>query len=470
MKPYCSPCHFPVPPPLSIRLFLMYFQSALDLNREVDQSVMPAAFGGGKREAFRIVAIYLIAGAAWILLSDEVLWRFFPAERWGSLSLFKGLLYVAATGALLTFLLLRSFGSLQRSQQAVEESRRRFQLFMDHLPVAAFLKDKEGRYVYLNRAFRERFASDPQAPAEHARALFEPELAERFAKHDLRVLETGEVHESEISTMGADGWEHWLVRRFPIPTGVAGETLIGGFAMDFSDHHRLEEQLRQAGKMEALGRVAGGMAHDFNNMLTVVNGYASMLSRELGDTPNGRKAREIQLVGEKAAELTRQLLAFSRKNRHHPERLELNRAIKEMEPVIHSMLPESIEMVLALDPALPPVQADHAQVQQILLNLALNARDALPGGGMISFETRKFAQNGGQQVQLTVRDNGIGMDAAVRERIFEPFFTTKDPGKGIGLGLATVYGAVRQNGGTIEVESEPGRGAVFTIVFPAAPG
>ncbi|MCL4793342.1 MAG: PAS domain-containing protein [Bryobacteraceae bacterium] len=429
---------------------------------------MPATFGGGRREAFRIVGIYLLAGGAWILLSDEVLWRFFPAERWGSLSLFKGLAYVAATGVLLTYLLLRSFTSLQRSQEATEDSRRRFQLFMDNLPVAAFLKDQDGRYHYLNPYFRERFDAGGEGPPRNTRAIFEPALAERFAEDDRRVIETMHVQESEIASEGANGTEHWLVRRFPVPTGDGNETLIGGFAVDISEHYRLEEQLRQAGKMEALGRVAGGIAHDFNNMLTVVNGYASLLSRELGDTPAGRKAHEIQLVGEKAAHLTRQLLAFSRKQEHHPERLELNRAIREMENVIRPLLPETVEVVLALDPALPSIQADHTQIQQILLNLAVNARDALPGGGMISIETRKISRNGDRRVQLTVRDNGIGMDASIRERIFEPFFTTKDPGKGIGLGLATVYGAVRQNGGHIKVESEPGRGASFTITFPAS--
>jgi two-component system, cell cycle sensor histidine kinase and response regulator CckA len=429
---------------------------------------MGARFVGVWRETLRIVGIYLLAGAIWIGLSDLLLWRFFPQENWPAISVFKGIFFVGATGLLLAVLLGRTFSSIHRSQLALDETRNRFTLFMDNLPVAAFLKDAGGNYLYVNRFLLDKLTGEGPVTGSNTRDIFPAAVAARFAADDRRVLDSGRVHESEVRFDEPAGPEYWLVRRFPVPTGHGDEALIGGVAIDITERRRLDEQLRQSGKMEALGRVAGGIAHDFNNMLTVVNGYASLLHRELGDSPAGRKAREIQIVGEKAAHLTHQLLAFSRKQQHQPERLDLNRLIREMESVLRPLIPASVEFVFALDPGLPPILADHAQLQQIVLNLALNARDAMPGGGILSFETRRIAADTARPVHFTVRDNGYGMDASVRERIFEPFFTTKEPGKGIGLGLATVYGAVRQNGGAIKVDSEPDRGAAFTVSFSPA--
>lgn len=423
-----------------------------------------------RKETVHIVGIYLLFGALWILLSDTVVWSLFPQAKWKYLSTLKGLAFVAATSVLLAFLLIRSFRSLQRTQRAMLESKLRFELFMANLPVAAFLKHPRGHYIYLNPYFRERFLPAGSSRDETAEALFAPELVARFAEDDRRVRETGEMVESEIRIEVSGGAEYWLIRRFPVPAtnGGEGEMLIGGFAIETTERRRLEEQLRQAGKMEALGRVAGGIAHDFNNMLTVINGYASLLSRELNGSPAGRKALEIQAVGEKAAQLTSQLLAFSRKQQHHPERLDLNRVIQDAEHLIRPLLPPNVELVYALEPGLPAVQADQSQLERVLINLVTNACDAMPGGGLLSIETRKAPASRGERVQFTVRDNGVGMEESVRERIFEPFFTTKDPGRGIGLGLATVYGAVRQNNGSITVDTAPGRGSAFTVTLPAA--
>lgn len=422
----------------------------------------------GRKETTRIVGIYLFFAALWILLSDVVVWSLFPQTEWKNLSTLKGLIFVVVTGLLLAFLLNRSFRSLERTQREMLESKLRFELFMANLPVAAFLKHPRGQYVYLNPYFRQQFLPSGIPREEAAEALFAPELVARFAEDDRRVLETGEVVESEIRVDEPGGVEYWLVRRFPVPATNGGETLIGGFAIETTERRRLEEQLRQAGKMEALGRVAGGIAHDFNNMLTVINGYASLLSRELNGSPAGRKALEIQAVGAKAAHLTSQLLAFSRKQQHHPERLDLNRVIRDAEGIIRPLLPAGVELVFALEPGLPAIQADHSQLERVLLNLVTNACDAMPGGGLLSIETRKAPASRGDRVQLTVRDNGVGMEESVRERIFEPFFTTKDPGRGTGLGLATVYGAVRQNSGSITVDTAPGRGSAFTVTLPAA--
>jgi len=429
---------------------------------------MPKSRLAGPRETIRIVGIYLIAGGLWILLSDVLVWRFFPEDKWRSLSSLKGLLFVALTGALLSFLLTRTFQSIKKAQRELDAARIRFQLFMDNLPVAAFLKDQGGRYLFVNPYFRDRFIPSGGGKEESTVGLFRPDLVARFAEEDRRVLETGGVIESEIVVDGRDGAQRWLTRRFRVPMGNDDQDLVGGFAVDITERHRLEEQLRQTGKMEALGRVAGGIAHDFNNMLTVINGYASLLSRELEGTPGSRKAQEIVNVGERAAKLTQQLLAFSRRQQHHPERLDVNRVVREMEAVIRPLMGENVQIVHALDSTLPLIDADHGQLQQILLNLATNARDAMPQGGLLSLETRRLLGAEGSRVQLSVRDNGLGMDEQTKEHIFEPFFTTKPPGKGIGLGLATVYGAVRQNNASIVVESAPGQGTVFTITFPSS--
>lgn len=243
---------------------------------------------------------------------------------------------------------------------------------------------------------------------------------------------------------------------------------------------RLEEQLRQAQKMEAVGRLAGGVAHDFNNLLTIISGYAHLLaSGEVTAEEVRRTAGEIVQAAGRATELTQQLLTFSRRQVPEPKILDLNQLIARMESWLRRTIGERVELDLNLRPDLPAVVADPGQVEQVLINLALNARDAMPEGGRLTIETealevvdRSPAANlaPGSYVRMSVKDNGSGMDAAVRSRAFEPFFTTKAPGKGTGLGLAIVYGIVKQHHGEIAVESEPGRGTCITIYFPCARG
>jgi signal transduction histidine kinase/CheY-like chemotaxis protein len=234
-----------------------------------------------------------------------------------------------------------------------------------------------------------------------------------------------------------------------------------------------EEQLRQAQKMEAVGRLAGGVAHDFNNLLTAILGYADLLidGMPAGD-PRHRPLVEIQKAGRTAASLTRDLLAFSRKQVLQPVVVCLNDVIRQTEGLLHPLVGEDVTMVFDLDPHLPHTLADPAQISQVLLNLAVNARDAMPGGGELTIRTR--APRRGQQaagqpamIELEVADTGCGMTDAVRARIFEPFFTTKGVGRGTGLGLATVYGIIEQSGGQIDVASAPDEGTTFVIRLPA---
>ena len=242
------------------------------------------------------------------------------------------------------------------------------------------------------------------------------------------------------------------------------------------DH--LQRQLAQAQKMESVGRLAGGVAHDFNNLLTVINGYSHMLLSELKPGDQMRDSiEEIQKAGERAAGLTRQLLAFSRKQVLEPRKLDVNRVVKDMRPMLERLVGEDIEVRVALHAESGTIHADPHQLEQVVMNLVVNARDAMPGIGKLLVETanverdEKYARahpesREGRYVMLAVSDTGVGMDEETKSRIFEPFFSTKGVGKGTGLGLSIVQGIVAQSGGYIEVSSEKGKGTTFKIYLP----
>jgi PAS domain S-box-containing protein len=253
-------------------------------------------------------------------------------------------------------------------------------------------------------------------------------------------------------------------------------------ALDITQKMELEEQLRQSQKMEAVGTLAGGVAHDFNNLLTVIKGYSSLLISSMPtDSDERRQLLEIDRAAERAAGLTRQLLAFSRRQILKAELLDINTLIVNVSRMLERLIGEDIRVITDLEPGLGMVKADPAQLDQVLLNLAVNARDAMPQGGELRFVTNNVpAREIGdrehlhleaeQYVMLRVSDTGCGMDADLKAHIFEPFFTTKSPGKGTGLGLSTVYGIVKQSGGHIRVDSAPGKGTSFTIYIPLVPG
>lgn len=237
---------------------------------------------------------------------------------------------------------------------------------------------------------------------------------------------------------------------------------------DQTEKNELQAQLLQAQKMESVGQLAGGIAHDFNNILTVINGTAELLLMDIVDeSPLRPELETIKRAGDRAAALTRQLLVFSRRQSLQPVMANLNQICDQMHPMLERVIPENIEVRCELEAGLPDVLADHGQLEQVILNLAINARDAMPEGGVLRIQTRTLTQ-GEPHVELIVEDTGTGMSESIRQRAFDPFFTTKEPGKGTGLGLAMVYGIVQQSGGTIEIHSSPGEGARFRIVFPAA--
>jgi PAS domain S-box-containing protein len=292
-------------------------------------------------------------------------------------------------------------------------------------------------------------------------------------------LRDGRACDADLISYRKDGTPFWgQLLISPVRNEAGRLTHFVGVLSDVTVRHRLEEQFRQAQKMEAVGRLAGGVAHDFNNLLTVINGYGEIV---LGSLPEGHPARElvrqIKEAGERAASLTRQLLAFSRKSVLEPKVLDLNAGVREMEKLLRCVIGEDIQLATVLEPDLGRVRADPGQLEQAVINLCVNARDAMPHGGKLTLETRDveldaaYAQANpdvrpGPYVLLAVSDTGHGMDAATIARIFEPFFTTKGQGKGTGLGLAMVYGFVKQSGGHIAVYSEPGQGATFKIYLP----
>jgi nitrogen-specific signal transduction histidine kinase len=253
---------------------------------------------------------------------------------------------------------------------------------------------------------------------------------------------------------------------------------IYGAGQEITERRRLEEPLRQSQKMEAIGRLAGGIAHDFNNLLQVISGYSDMLLRRLTRQHTlCRYVQEIKNVSEQGAVLTRQLMTVSRKPSFQAQVLDLGGIIGNIIPILRRLLGEDIELIASVAPGLGQVTADPGQLEQVILNLAVNARDAMPQGGRLILEavnvefdaplaSRRGGMAPGEYVQLAVSDTGSGMDTETQTHIFEPFFTTKEPGKGTGLGLFTVYGIVNQSGGHMQVESTPGVGTTFTIHLP----
>ncbi len=277
-----------------------------------------------------------------------------------------------------------------------------------------------------------------------------------------------------------DLWR-WHRARFTPRRGAEGSVIVDGLETDVTERVALEEQLRHAQKMEAIGQLAGGVAHDFNNILTAILGYADLLLRRLGTgDPNRQAVEEIRKGGDRAAALTRQLLAFSRRAAAQPRIVDLNAALRDLAPMIARIVGENIALDLDLCGEAPSVRVDLAQLEQVIVNLVVNARDAMPDGGAITISTGRAAlgrgagERGslppGSYVRLAVRDTGTGIAPEVLPHVFEPFFTTKGPAHGTGLGLATVYGIVEQHHGRIEVKSAAGQGAAFEILLPEVSG
>ena len=310
-------------------------------------------------------------------------------------------------------------------------------------------------------------------------SLYHPDDLPIVDRHH-RALASGKPDVVELRTVTKEGDVRWVrvFGRLAPGSEEPGAFRIYGAAQDITTNRDLEQQLLQAQKMEAIGRLAGGVAHDFNNLLTIISGYAGVLKEEFKrGNPNQENLEPILHAAGRAAELTRQLLAFSRRQVLQLKPVNLSRVVGEIEKILRRVIGEDIELRTVLSPQLGSIQADVGQLEQVIMNLAANARDAMAGGGQLTMETANVDLDesyghehadvlAGSYVVLTVGDTGIGMNKKTQACIFEPFFTTKEVGKGTGLGLATVYGIVKQTGGDIRVSSEPGHGSVFKVYFP----
>jgi two-component system cell cycle sensor histidine kinase/response regulator CckA len=382
----------------------------------------------------------------------------------------------------------------RQAEVALQESEQRFRSLIENMSGLIAILTPEGVITYGSPSVAHTLGYGPEAlVGENLASYLHPEDTDLLTGFREEVLRRpGALASVEFRVRHQDGsWRTLgaMGRNLVDNPGVRGIVLN---ARDITQRRQLEEQLRQSQKMEAIGLLAGGVAHDFNNMLGAITGYSDLLLHRLGPDDAGREyVQEIMNAAERAANLTRQLLIFSRKEVLTPQVLDLSETVAGLQKMLGRLIGEDIELVTTSDAPLGRVKADPGQIEQIVLNLAVNARDAMPDGGRITLETRNLVLEAagnseepaqgpafwgrqgrhvgvppGAYVLLVISDTGCGMDAETQARIFEPFFTTKEHGQGTGLGLATVYGIVEQNGGHITVESEPGEGTTFRIYVP----
>ncbi|MEW6387889.1 MAG: ABC transporter substrate binding protein [Thermodesulfobacteriota bacterium] len=375
----------------------------------------------------------------------------------------------------------RDITQRKKAEEAWRQSEERYRALIQNLPVGIYRTTAypTGKIILANPAMARMFGCDSieeflQLPVEDL--YVNP--ADRQAFID-KLFSQGQLCGEELRLKKKDGTPLWVAVTAHLVRNESGEVEYSdGMIVDITEHKRLEEQFRQSQKMEAVGRLAGGVAHDFNNLLTTIMGYSQFLLMGLSDNdPLKRDVEEIIKAGDLATALTHQLLAFSRRQVLEPQVLDINVVIANLEKMLRRLIGEDIDLVVSCDPDINRVMADPGQIEQVLMNLAVNARDAMAQGGKLTIETanvildesythRHLGVKSGPYIMLAVSDTGCGMDAETKSRIFEPFFTTKEVGKGTGLGLSTVYGIIRQSGGQIEVYSEPGQGTSFKIYLP----
>jgi len=357
------------------------------------------------------------------------------------------------------------------AETKIHQERQRFFSLLDMLPALVCVVAPDFTVPFANHLFRETFG-DPQGHRCYELTYGRQTPCDSC---DLKqILETQKPVEYERTGLQGHAYH---IYNYP-SADIDGSPMVLKLGVDITEHKALEAQLLQSQKMEAVGRLAGGVAHDFNNLLMAIMGYSELIRTSLlKDDPLYKYSEDILKATERAASLTQQLLAFSRKQVTQPQVFCLNRVVGDLEKMLRRLIGEHIELEIVADPDLGMLQADPGQINQIIMNLAVNARDAMPKGGRLTLTTDniEFAASHtcrfenippGRYIRLTVTDTGRGMDAETVDHIFEPFFTTKEMGKGTGLGLPMVYGIVKQNGGCVDVDSRPGQGATFRIYLP----
>jgi PAS domain S-box-containing protein len=367
----------------------------------------------------------------------------------------------------------------QSSAEALRQSHNLLQSIMEGANEAIFVKDLQGRYLIINAPGAQLIGRSVQEViGKDDRDLFPPDIAHRVRQADQQVMQSGKAQTYEYVVTVAGGANRTLLAT-KSPYRQPRGNIIGliGISLDITERRKLEEQLRQTQKMEAIGTLSGGIAHDFNNLLTVIKGYSRMVLDREQDEELRTQVEHIDQAAERAASLTRQLLAFSRRQVLQPKIFNLNALMLNLDRMLRRLIGEDIDMVTIAAPDLDSVKADPGQIEQVIMNLVVNARDAMPRGGKLTLETANVdfdedyvlehvGVSPGRYVMLAVSDTGVGMNSETRTHIFEPFFTTKEQGRGTGLGLSMVYGIVKQSGGDIWAYSEPGKGSTFKIYLP----
>ena len=372
----------------------------------------------------------------------------------------------------------------RQTDEALKESERRFRELIASVKLAGLILDTSGNITFCNDYLLQLTGwTAAEVTGKNWTATFIPERdranIEAVLKDMTAEKASCQYHENEIITRdGSTRLIQWTNTILRDPDGrVVGTASLG---TDVTEQKQLEDRYRQAQKLESVGRLAGGIAHDFNNLLTVINGYSEVLLSTMNSRdPLFEGLEEIKHAGEKASALTQQLLAFSRKQVLQPKLLDLNAVITDSSRMLSRLIGEDVELATQLDPTLGPVFADEGQIHQVLMNLAVNARDAMPHGGRLEITSANVEVDSrsidplsgiqpGMYSSISLTDNGVGMSAEVRSHLFEPFFTTKERDKGTGLGLSTVYGIISQSGGQVTVESAPGKGTSVRILLPKA--
>jgi PAS domain S-box-containing protein len=369
----------------------------------------------------------------------------------------------------------------RRAEALLRESEARFRTMFESSAIGIVLLTPGGRVLAANPAAHRMLSADPgRLERRQLLRMFEggPPEGLEVAAAELVAGHRKEV-QADVRVRGPREGMTWLHMGLSVVRGQGEVDMTIATLEDITEQKSLEERLAQSQKLEAVGRLAGGVAHDFNNILTTINGLAEEARTELPDThPVRADLDEIQKAGWRAADLTRQLLAFGRRQMLQPRLLDLNDVIRDTAGLLRRLVNEHVRVVLNLEDGLPPMEADPSQLVQVLLNLAANARDAMPDGGELRISTarvdlseegslRMGTQGAGPHLALRVQDTGMGIEESQQALIFEPFYTTKGVGKGTGLGLATVYGIVKQSGGAVTVRSRPGEGTTFTVFMPA---
>jgi two-component system cell cycle sensor histidine kinase/response regulator CckA len=392
-----------------------------------------------------------------------------PYDRW-----FENRIFPYAGGLAIFF---QDVTERRVAGDRLRESEQRYRSLFEHNPDAVYSMDVGGRFTSANTACEELTGRTiDELIALPFAALVVPEHRERANQHFLTAIRGKATSYDEAIVHKSGRRVEISITKLPI---IVDGKVVGvyGIAKDLTWQRELEWRLQQSQKMEAVGRVAGGVAHDFNNLLTVIQGCASFLARDIPDpSPSHRDVEEIQNAARRAGELTQQLLAFSRKQVLRPQTIDVNRHVLRFVETLRRVVGDAIAIETDLAPDTWPVYADPGQIERVLMNLGLNARDAMPNGGTIRVGTenlvigREAAGNPapGNYVEITVDDTGTGIDPAVLPYLFEPFVTTKPAGVGTGLGLSTAHGIVEQTGGVIRASSTPGRGSRFSVVLPRA--